>query len=436
VSSRTPSAPHRSIDDPAAETTLAVVGIGADGWAGLGPTGRETLRGAEVIFGSSRQLELLPPALAAVRVAWPKPLLGVLAPVLAEHAGRRRAVLASGDPTLYGIASTIARIAPELAQVIVPHPSSVSLACARLGWAQQDVEVTSLLARPLPALNLLIQSGRRVLVLAEGVDSPARVAELLRARGFGPSRLIALSNLAGPDEQRVECTADEWPPTGWPGGMVGMGGSGGTKPEPLTVLAFECRPGPDADQLSIVPGLPDDAYENDGQLTKRHVRAITLSALAPCPGERLWDVGGGAGSIGIEWLRQHSSCEAVCVERDPERVARIRRNAETLGVPRLNVVTGSAPQVLADLPTPDAIFVGGGAGSPGMIETCWQALKSGGRLVVNVTTLESEQAVFAARAVHGGELTRIEITRAAAIGRFTGWRPAMPVTQWVVTKTS
>jgi precorrin-6Y C5,15-methyltransferase (decarboxylating) len=199
-------------------------------------------------------------------------------------------------------------------------------------------------------------------------------------------------------------------------------------------LAVECVPGPDADRLSVVPGLPDDAYENDGQLTKRHVRAITLSSLAPCPGELLWDVGGGAGSIGIEWLRQHPSNAAVCVERDAERVTRIQRNAEALGVPRLDVVTGSAPQALAGLPTPDAIFIGGGAGSPGMIDTCWQALRPGGRLVANVTTLESEQAVYAAQARHGGDLTRIEITRAAPIGRFTGWRPAMPVTQWVVQK--
>jgi precorrin-6B C5,15-methyltransferase / cobalt-precorrin-6B C5,C15-methyltransferase len=425
VSSRSPSAPDRSLHASTAEPAVTIVGIGADGWAGLGPTGRAALTDAEVIFGSSRQLEMVPPELVAVRVTWPKPLVEDLAGLLAEHAGRRRAVLASGDPTLYGIASTIARRCPELAQVVVPHPSSVSLACARLGWAQQDVDVISLLARPLPALHLVVHAGRRVLVLAEGAQSPARVAELLRARGFGRSRLIALSNLGAEDEQRVECSADEWPATGWPEG---------TTAEPLTVLGFERRPGPDADRLSLVPGLPDDAYENDGQLTKRHVRAITLSSLAPSPGERLWDVGGGAGSIGIEWLRLHPSCEALCVERDPERVARIQRNAEALGVPRLHVVTGDAPQVLTGLPTPDAVFIGGGAGRPGMIEACWQALAPGGRLVVNVTTLESEQAVYAARDRHGGELTRIEITRAAPIGRFTGWRPAMPVTQWVVTK--
>jgi precorrin-6Y C5,15-methyltransferase (decarboxylating) len=200
------------------------------------------------------------------------------------------------------------------------------------------------------------------------------------------------------------------------------------------VLGIECRPGPAAVVLPLTPGLPDEAYEHDGQLTKRHVRAITLAALAPSPGELLWDVGGGAGSIGIEWMRQHPDCRAISVEQDAERVDRIRRNAAALGVPGLDVITGTAPAVLAGLPTPDAIFVGGGASVPGLLETCWQALPLGGRLVANVTTLESEQAVFAARTRHGGELTRIEITRAAPIGRYTGWRPAMPVTQWTATR--
>jgi precorrin-6Y C5,15-methyltransferase (decarboxylating) len=408
----------------AATAELTVVGIGADGWAGLGPAGRAALTTAEVIFGADRQLALLPPDLPADRVAWPTPLLAKMGALLAEQAGRRRAVLASGDPTLYGIASTIARVAPELSQVIVPHLSSVSLACARLGWAQQDVEVSSLVARPLPTLYRLIQPGRRILILAQDAHSPARIAGLLRERGFGPSRLIALSNLDAEAEQRVDCTADDWPEIGWPNGAG---------PEPLTVVGVECVPGPDAVRLPLVPGLPDDGYENDGQLTKRHVRAITLSSLAPSPGELLWDVGGGAGSIGIEWLRADPTCAALCVERDPERVARIHRNADRLGV-GLSVVTGSAPQALTGLPTPDAVFIGGGAGTPGMIETCWQALRPGGRLVVNVTTLESEQAVYAGHELHGGELTRIEITRAAPIGRFTGWRPAMPVTQWVVEK--
>ena len=409
---------------PATEP-LTVVGIGVDGWDGLSPAGRAALAAAEVVLGSARQLELLPDQVTAVHVPWPTPLVPALAGLLTEYADRRCAVLASGDPTMYGIAPTISRVRPDATVVVVPHPSSLSLACARLGWSQADVEVLSLVGRPIQTLHPLIQPGRRLLVLAQDADSPAQVAAVLRERGFGPSRLIALSRLGGEDEQQVRSSASAWPTSGWPEGTAG---------DPLTVLAVEAVAGPAADRLSTVPGLPDTAYENDGQLTKRHVRAITLSSLAPAPGELLWDVGGGAGSIGIEWMRHHRSCRAISVERDPERVARIRRNADALGVPGLDVVTGSAPAVLSELPTPDAVFVGGGAGNPGMLAACWQALPPGGRLVVNVTTLESEQAVYAAQAEHGGELTRIEIIRAAPIGRFTGWRPAMPVTQWVIQK--
>jgi precorrin-6Y C5,15-methyltransferase (decarboxylating) len=403
---------------------IAVVGIGADGWPGLTAAAHEALGTADVIFGSARQLELLPATLTAERIAWPTPLVPALAELLAGRADRRRAVLASGDPSFHGIATTIARLLPGPRLNLLPQPSSLSLACARLGWAQQDVEVVSLVGRPIELLHPALQPGRRVLVLAS-TTAPAEIAALVRARGFGPSRVIALSDLNAKDEQRAEATADTWPATGWPDGSA---------PRTLTVVAIECLAGPQAARLSRGPGLEDSAYENDGQLTKRHVRAITLASLAPSPGELLWDVGGGAGSIGIEWMRHHPDCRAISVERDPDRVARIRRNAAALGVPGLDVITGSAPEVLAGLPTPDAIFVGGGAGSPGLLETCWSALPGGGRLVVNVTTLESEQSVFAARSRHGGELTRIEITQAAPIGRFTGWRPAMPVTQWITRK--
>jgi precorrin-6Y C5,15-methyltransferase (decarboxylating) len=404
---------------------LTVVGIGADGWAGLTGTAREALDVADVVFGSSRQLELLPAGLRGKQVAWPSPLLPALPGLLTKAEGRRRVVLASGDPTFHGIATTIARLLPELELTVVPHPSSLSLACARLGWAQADVEVVSLVGRPVELVHPALQPGRRVLVLGSGTGSPAEVAQLLRERGFGPSRLTALSDLGAKDEQRITTVADEWPASGWPVGA---------RATALTVLALECVAGPDAVRLPRTPGLPDSAYENDGQLTKRPVRAITLASLAPSPGELLWDVGGGAGSIGIEWMRSHPACRAISVESDPDRVDRIRRNAATLGVPGLEVISGRAPAALAGLPTPDAIFVGGGASTPGLLETCWQALPAGGRIVVNVTTIESEQAVLTARAAHGGELTRIEITRAEPIGRLTGWRPARPVTQWLAVR--
>ena len=410
---------------PTPRERLTVAGIGAEGWSGLAPATQEALRKADVVFGGDRQLALLPPDIKAQQVAWPSPLVRALPLLLVKTPGAHKVVLASGDPTFFGIATTIARVAPGFDLNVLPHPSSVSLACARLGWAQQDTEVISLVGRPAATLQPSISPGRRLLVLVTNENSPALVAGLLRDRGFGPSELTALSNLGAQDEARVSASADKWPTEGFPSHQ---------ETKTLTVLAVACRPGPTPIRLSRVPGLPDDAYENDGQLTKRHVRAITLSALAPEPGELLWDVGGGAGSIGIEWLRSHPSCRAISIERDPERSQRIQRNAELLGVPHLDVRTGEAPAALAELPQPEAIFVGGGLTSAGLLDLCWESLQKYGRMVVNVTTLESEVLVVEARARYGGTLTRIEISRAAPIGRFTGWRPAMPVTQWVAWK--
>ncbi|MBT0772217.1 precorrin-6y C5,15-methyltransferase (decarboxylating) subunit CbiE [Kineosporia sp. J2-2] len=406
---------------------LTVAGIGADGWPGLADATRDVLLGADVVFGGDRQLDLLPDEVTARRVPWPSPLLRALPLLLVKTPGARKVVLASGDPTFFGIATTIARVAPGFDLTVLPHPSSVSLACARLGWAQQDTEVISLVGRPPATLTPSFSPGRRLLVLVPDETTPAVVAASLREHGFGPSELTALSNLGADDESRVSASAGEWPAEGYP--EHAPRGS-----RALTVLAVLCRPGPAPIRLSRVPGLPDEAYENDGQLTKHHVRAVTLSVLAPEPGELLWDVGGGAGSIGIEWLRTHPACRAVSIERDPERALRIGRNAEMLGVPHLDVRVGSAPAELAGLPTPDAIFVGGGLTSPGLIDLCWEALAPGGRMVANVTTLESEMMLAQALDEYGGTLTRIEITRAAPIGRFTGWRPAMPVTQWAAWK--
>lgn len=403
---------------------LVVAGIGAQGWPELPPGTREALLRADVVFGGQRQLDLLPDEVGARRVTWPSPLLRALPLLLVKTPGTAKVVLASGDPTFFGIATTIARVAPGFELTVLPHPSSVSLACARLGWAQQDTETVSLVGRPPATLGPAISPGRRLLVLVPDANSPATVAAMLRERGFGPSELTALSDLGADGESRVSATAQEWPQHGLPAHAPAAA-------RELTVLAVVCRPGPDPVRLPRTPGLPDEVYEHDGQLTKRHVRALTLAALAPEPGELLWDVGGGAGSIGIEWMRSHPSCRAISVERDPQRTERIVRNAERLGVPGLQVRTAQAPDGLAEMPTPDAIFIGGGLTAPGMLEFCRQALAPGGRLVANATTLESEALLARARAEHGGSLTRFEIARATPIGRFTGWRPAMPVTQWV-----
>jgi precorrin-6Y C5,15-methyltransferase (decarboxylating) len=398
---------------------ICVVGIGADGWTGLADPARAVVAAAEVVLGSRRQLDLVPPEVPAERVAWPSPLLPALPGLLDRYAGRKLCVLASGDPMTHGIGATLVRLVGADHVRVLPHPSSISLACARLGWPTDQVEVVALVGRPVETLHAAIQPGRRLVVLSTDATSPSAVAGLLTTRGYGSSRLTVLEQLGGPGECAVTGVAAGWDrPPG----------------DPLNVVAVECVADPGTRLLPTVPGLPDDAYSHDGQLTKREVRAVTLARLAPTPGQLLWDVGAGAGSIAIEWMRSHRTCRAIAVERDAVRADRIRHNAAELGVPGLEVVTGSAPAALAGLSTPDAVFVGGGVTGPQLVDRCWEALPPGGRLVANAVTVESEQVLAAARQRLGGDLTRLAVNRAEAVGGYLGWRAMMPVTIWAVTR--
>lgn len=397
---------------------IDVVGIGADGWDGLYAAARAAVTDAEVLLGSDRQLALLPDS-DAQRVPWPSPLLPQLDALLAEHAERRVCVLASGDPLLSGIGTTLIRTFGAERVRVLPTVSSVTLARARLGWSFEETEVISAVGRNVHRVARMLAPGARLLVLSSDGTTPGRVADVLTARGYGASTLTVLADLGADDESRVTGVASTWP--------------GGDSP-PLNILAIECRADRSTTPLSLVGGLPDDAFEHDGQLTKRDPRASALARLAPMPGQLLWDVGAGAGSVAIEWLRAHPSTRAVAFERNPERAACVTRNAERLGVPELEVVEGAAPDVLARDEAPDAIFVGGGTSVPGLLTTCFQRLAPGGRLVAHGVTLESEAALAAAYQEHGGELTRIAVEHASALGGFTGWRPARTVTQWSVTR--
>jgi precorrin-6B C5,15-methyltransferase / cobalt-precorrin-6B C5,C15-methyltransferase len=394
---------------------LTVVGIGADGWEGLSATSQAALTAAEVIIGSHRQLELLPMELAADRVLLPSPLVPAIGDLVSEHSDQVTAVLASGDPMFYGIGSTLTRLLGPDQVCVLPHPSSVSLAAARLGWALEDLEVVSLVGRPIELLHPAIQPGRRILVLVSGSTAAADIRILLVARGFGASTVTVLADLGAAAE--TVHLAD------------------GRPHSRLAIVAVECSLVPAAAVvLAPTPGLPDDAYDQDGQITKREIRAIVLAALVPIPGQLLWDVGAGSGSIGIEWMRTHPASTAIAVEPKTGRCARIARNATTLGVPGLRIVTGQAPQALHDLPPPDAIFIGGGVTCEGLVPACWNALSDGGRLVANAVTIEGEQALVRWRAELGGTLTRIAVERADALGTFTTWRPALPVVQWSIGK--
>ncbi len=398
--------------------TVVVVGVGADGWAGLDTARRAAVEAADVLLGGERHLALVPTDVTATRVPWPSPLREGLPALLEEHAGRRVVALASGDPLVSGVGTTLVSLLGADAVEVLPGLSSVSLARARMRWSAETSETVTLVGRDVHRLVTRLHPGARLLVLCSDASTPAQVAALLAAQGYGTSTLTALGDLGSDHESRVDGVAATW--------SADVG--------PLTVLAVQVDDG--ARVLPLVPGLPDDAFEHDGQVTKRDVRASALARLAPTPGALLWDVGAGAGSVAVEWSRTHPSCRAVAVERDPERAERIDRNALTLGVPDLRVVTGRAPEALAGLDAPDAVFVGGGATVDGVLDACWAALRPGGRLVVHGVTLETEQLLVAWRGRVGGELVRLLVETAAPLGSFTSWTPARAVTQLSVVKGS
>lgn len=422
---------------------VTVVGIGADGWDGLTRASRAALCEAEVLIGGARQLALLPDECAGERVAWPTPLRPAVPALLAAHAGRRIAVLASGDPMHFGVGRALAEVlgagvlgaealgtealgtealgtgVPRALPRVLPHPPPFRTPAR--GWAgrRRTSRSSALSGAPSRGSPPRCTRGGGCWSSARAPATPSEVATLLRERGFGPSLLRVLEQLGGERERSYGATADDWPhPPG----------------DPLNIVAVECVRDPGGLRLGAVPGLPDTAYEHDGQLTKRHVRAATLAALAPAPGELLWDIGGGAGSVAVEWLRTHPACRAVTVERDPERAARIARNAERLGVPGLRVVTGTAPGALEDSPPPTPCSWAAASPRPACSTPAGRRCPRAAGFVANTVTLESEALLADRYRRHGGELVRLAVAHAVPVGGFTGWRQAMPVTQWSVRK--
>ena len=396
---------------------LSIVGLGEDGLDGVSIAGRLLIDQAEVLVGAARHLAMAPADHPAERLQWSSPLDDTIAEIL-KRRGRRVCILATGDPLWYGIGATLSQVLDVAEMAVIPSPSAFSLACARLAWPLAETVCFTLHGRPLDLLRLHLAPGARLLMLATDGDSPAQIAASLRDAGYGKSTITVLEHMGGADERRLDGTADDWhePATA-----------------ALNTVAVECRADADAALRSRSPGLPDKAYENDGQLTKRETRAVTLAALMPLPGQRLWDVGAGCGSIAIEWLRAANHATAIAIERDQARCAMIARNASGLGVPDLEIINDAAPEALAGLAPPDAVFIGGGV-TGGVIETCWDALTSGGRMVANAVTIEGEAVLSEGHAAHGGDLTRIAISRAEPLGSLSGWRSLAPVTQWCVVK--
>ena len=395
---------------------IDVVGVSARGWPDI-PTPLQTLiKRAEVVLGSPRHLKLVPAFAGQQREVWPSPLREGLTELVARFPDRRIVALASGDPLVSGIGSTLVEILGVSRVRIHTAPSSVALARARMGWADDSVEVIRLRGDDVDLVRRAIFPARRLIILSRDSDSPAEIAAVLTQSGFGESRVTVLGDLDSDVESRVDSLARD---------------RHAAAPA-LNVVCVDCV-GPGFG--SLAPGLPDQAFDHDGQLTKRDVRASALAHLMPRPGQLLWDIGAGAGSIAIEWLRCHPSCRAVAVEQQIERAKRIQANARALGVPGLSVVNAEAEDILDDLPRPDAVFIGGGS-TWEMISRCWEALAGGGRMVVHSVTQETEMIMAHCRREHGGELTRISVEHLEPIGRYTGWQPARPVVQWSAIKES
>ncbi len=405
----------------ATEHWLSIVGIGEDGWEGLNGEAKRAVESAEVLYGGVRHLALVPAAGSSPsRIPWPSPMTPAVQQILTEYRGKKRVtVLASGDPMLHGVGVplTCDLVATEFR--VIPQISAFSLACARLGWPMAETTLITLVNRPVGQLLRHLYPGQRLVIFSEDGSTPATVARLLTESGYGSSKIDVFENLGGSSERNITELA-----ASWRNKQCGK----------LNLMAVLCAPDTTARPLSLAPGLPDYIFDTDGQLTKREVRAVTLARLAPLPNQTLWDVGAGTGSIGIEWMRVHTSCSCIAFEARVERAVRIRENAARLGVPTLKVIQGTAPATFVNLRSPDAIFIGGGVSNENLFDACWAELSPGGRLVANAVTLQSEARLVARHALYGGDLMRMTVSRADLIGGSYGWRPMMPITQWTVTK--
>jgi len=396
---------------------LTIIGIGEDGHDGLSATARHSLQDAAIIIGSERTLAMLPP-LKAERQLWPQPFSTAYEKVKSS-AGHHTVLLATGDPMNYGVARKLFELLPREEIRVIPHLSAFSLAAAHMGWSLPDCDCFTIHGRPAANLEAFIQPDVKLLVLTQDETSIAEACRRLIARGFETSEVTVLENLGGPKQRATTFQANQNPDNNW---------------SPLNTLAIHCKASKGAKIYSRVAGLPDEAFEHDGQLTKRELRAITLAALAPAPDQLLWDIGAGCGSVGIEWMRSTRGCEAIAIEHNAERLAMIATNADQLGTPRLKIVAAPAPEGLAGLPRPNAVFIGGGISHAGVFETAWQALLEGGHLVANVVTVEGEMHLYDLQEKHGGEIIRVEISRMEMVGHLRALKPKMPITQWHVKK--
>jgi len=398
-----------------ADPWLHIVGIGEDGMAGLVPATRAVVEAAEIIIGGERH-HTLTEDLTAERLAWPHPFDALISTIETLR-GKRVVILATGDPLWFSVGARIGRAMDPAEIIYHPQLSAFQLAAARMGWSLPDVETLTVHGRPVEQMIAFIQPDAQLLVLTTGAETPAQIAAFLTERGFGQSRMTVLAAMGGKNETRYDGRAESWDHA----------------VPAFNTLAVQCVAAPDAALLPRVPGLADDLFQSDGTMTKQEVRAATVAKLMPMRGALLWDIGCGCGSVAIEWMRAARYARAVGIEPRADRRAMAAANALALGVPKLALIEGSVPDALEGLDAPDAIFIGGGL-SRETFDAAWDALRPLGRLVANAVTLESEAELIALHKTHGGDLVKLSVHRAEPVGRLTGWRPLMPVTQWSLVK--
>ncbi len=387
---------------------LTIVGLGEDGPDGLSPASLRALHEAEIIMGAARHVALLPDVSAQV-ITWPVPFSDGV-PVLMSHKGKRVVALASGDPFWHGAGSVLVKDLTADEWRTLPAPGTMSLAAAALGWPLEKTPTFGLHAAPFARLSPHLHNGVLLLATLRDGNAVGELADWLTQAGFAQSTLHILEALGGPRQRVRTCSLNAVPDDIQHPVCVGLEVGG-------TELG-----------MPLASGRPDALFENDGQITKRPVRALTLSALAPRAGEHLWDIGGGSGSIAIEWLLSGSQLSATTIEINETRAMRIAENAQNLGVD-LTVVTGAAPAVLEGLPHPDVVFIGGGI-SEEMLDWLWSNLGHGTRLVANGVTLEAEILLAQWHAAKGGGLMRIELSESKPLGRKRGWKASYPIVQW------
>ncbi|MBG55971.1 MAG: cobalamin biosynthesis bifunctional protein CbiET [Deltaproteobacteria bacterium] len=421
---------------------LRVIGIGEDGWEDLGADAKLLIHESQVVLGGKRHLKMLPDDWKVKRISWTSPMRESVEKILSFRPDRFEnikstpirnkkkdmvtvAVLASGDPLCYGIATKLLRHLHIDEVCIKPALSTFSLICSRVGWSLPDIETLTLHGRPMEMLHPFVQPGAKLGVLSMDSTTPQKTAKMLASRGFGKSKITVLEHIGGSKEKNFSGRADSWNHTGL---------------ADLNAMAIECIPLKSADVIPRIPGLADEKFVHDGQLTKCEIRAVVLSKLMPIVDQVLWDIGAGCGSVAIEWMRSHPRCMAVAIEKSKTRLKMIKQNAINLGVPLLKIVSGEVPDVLDNLVLPDAIFVGGGLSdfkqedSSSMLDLLWKFLKPGGRLVAHAVTFETERQLLSWYKKNGGDLTRLSISRADSIGKVNGWKPLRPVTQYSIIK--